>query len=203
MHVLCVRIDAASNAIPAWRQPSLSDLARESGWDRRTVQRHLDGLEGAGWISRVRPSRHDARTKHARVAYTVHIPEPRAELAGARGNVPPGRAMGAAPLALGESRPKARGKTPHRSSAQAMSSDADLQAIIRAIRERAGVEVDSAWAARVRDDVIEGRHVRDVGAYVARSIMAAPPSRFTPTPTPPTYAERMAELAALQGKDTQ
>lgn len=74
MHTLCTRIDADTGVIlPRW-QPSLSDLARDTSWSRRTVMRWLNRLERDGWVTRSRPSVHDARAKHARTQYLPVIP---------------------------------------------------------------------------------------------------------------------------------
>lgn len=117
MHVLCTRMDAETNLILPRYQPSLTNLARETGYDRRTITRHLTRLEAAGWLIRVRPTLDDARTKHKRTAYTPLIPEgsyPQARaFAGARGTASPD---------LGAQRPKARGTQPQRFSSESSLS---------------------------------------------------------------------------------
>lgn len=193
VHVLCVRVDAQSGLIPSQWQPSLSELARDTGWDRRTVQRYLDGLEGAGWITRQRPTRHAARTTHARVQYAVHIGQR------AKGTESPGP-RGTRPSELGASTPKARGVAPLRSSRQNESAT-DLDSIIKAIQDKTGTTVTRDWAGRVADQVTEGRPVRNLGAYVAAAVAAAPADRFLPHSGPPTVAQRLAELASLTGKE--
>lgn len=119
MHVLCSRMDGQVNLIlPRW-QPSLTDLARGTGRDRRTVTRHLAHLEGHGWLIRVRPAIEDARRKHTRTQYTPLIPE---------GSYPQrpaaARARGSMPIELGASRPAARGSMPLKSSIESSTSGA-------------------------------------------------------------------------------
>lgn len=177
MHVLCTHIDAGTNTILPAFQPSLTQLAAESGRDRRTVERDLNVLERRGWVIRRRPSIHDARTKHARTNYTVRIPEARDES--------PSDARGSKPRALGGGKRGAGGHGPLRSSAHLKSSADELHAIIEAIRARTGVEVDNAWAERVRDQVVGGRHVADASAYVSAAIARAPADTYVPTPQPP------------------
>src|SRR5438445_941576 len=75
VHVLCVRVDAETNTILQAYQPSLTDLARDTGRHRRTIQRYLNVLERAGWITRKRPPPELARREHARTAYGIRIPD--------------------------------------------------------------------------------------------------------------------------------
>lgn len=123
MHVLCTKIDAEAHVILARYQPSHNQLARETGWNRSTVRRHLRTLEKEGWIIRLAPTKHDARTKHKRTSYLLLIPE--------TGNTRPGypqdsggtRARGIAPRELGAHRSEARGTVPHKSSLSSRSGD--------------------------------------------------------------------------------
>jgi DNA-binding Lrp family transcriptional regulator len=111
MHVLCTHVDAKTDMILPEYQPSLTDLAKESGLHRRTVTRHLAHLEHAGWIIRVRPTLSEARKDHKRTNYVLLKPE---------GSYPQPRVTAAArdttPSDLGASRPPARGPVPQRFS---------------------------------------------------------------------------------------
>lgn len=59
--------------IPARWTPSLSVLANETGLSKRTVQRHLDDLEAAGWIKRTRPPA-SAQWYGERIQYALLCP---------------------------------------------------------------------------------------------------------------------------------
>lgn len=65
--------DTGTAEIPARFTPSLSVLSRETGLDRRTIQRHLAALEASGWVVRRRP---DAQAQWAgeRVGYRLDLP---------------------------------------------------------------------------------------------------------------------------------
>lgn len=54
LHELLSRTDDGGTAIPARFMPSLTDLAHDTGYGRRTVMRALDALESGGWLSRRR-----------------------------------------------------------------------------------------------------------------------------------------------------
>lgn len=125
LHVLVVHVDFSSNTILPQHAPSITELAREMGTDRRTATRRLKRAERAGWISRDRPTVHDARTKHARTLYTLTIPRGYPQ---ARGMMPqqlgaaspgPGGSM---PQQLGADDPAARGTQPRKSVSQERSS---------------------------------------------------------------------------------
>jgi hypothetical protein len=62
--VLCGRMMQGSTLIPREFSPSLTRLAAGTGWDRRTIMRHLTALEEAGPI----------RTRHA--GSTPALPTP-------------------------------------------------------------------------------------------------------------------------------
>lgn len=80
--------------IPARWTPSLSVLARETGLNRSTVQRHLAALDEAGWIERTRPDAH-AQWEGERTRYRLTLP---------RGVDPPG--VGAEDTNLGADIPQ-------------------------------------------------------------------------------------------------
>lgn len=57
--------------------------------------------------------------------------------------------------------------------------------IIKAIWEKAGIEVTREWAARVREQILGARDIRNPGAYLRRAIEAAPRETYIPAITPP------------------
>lgn len=186
-HVLCVRIDAQANAILAAYQPSLTDLARDTGRDRRTIMRYLTFLERRGWVIRARPPAELARRLHQRTRYAMRIPDdPQA-----RDAMPPElgtarrAASGAMPPELGTGPAQARDAMPRRSSGSSGSSDADLDLIIKTIWEKAAVTVTPEWAARVREQILGARDIRNPGAYLHRAITTAPRDTYIPAFTPP------------------
>lgn len=194
LHVLAMRLDRQVFAILPAYQPSLTDLARDMGCDRRTAMRRLNRVEAAGWVVRNRPTVHDARTKHARTQYTLQLPpgypqargattaELGAQDPGPRGETPPG---------LGASQPEARDTMPHRSSESSMSSDGDLDVIISEIAQRTGKTIGRAAAARIRGELLDKARgtISDSRAYLRRCILREPdPARWLPTPTPPKYS---------------
>lgn len=194
MHVLCTKVDQDAGVILPDFQPSLTRLARDTGMHRRTVMRHLKGLEGLGWVTRRRPALQAQRAQHARTSYALHIGTGSPQ---ASDTVPPGLgAAGALGLGaggapeLGASRPKARDTTPRNSSMSSRSTEDEIESIIKAIRDRSGASVDREWAQRVRDQVLGARdNIRDPAAYCRRVIMGAPPETYRPTPTPPRFTK--------------
>jgi DNA-binding transcriptional ArsR family regulator len=108
---LLSRANAKTGVVPPKFSPSLSLLATDTGLDRSTVRRHLNVLESAGWVTRIRDPR--ARQEHIATRYRLHVPgliaeestlvELGAESPQARGTVPQG---------LGAESPQARGTVP-------------------------------------------------------------------------------------------
>jgi hypothetical protein len=193
MHVLCTYVDQDAGVILPKFQPSLSELARGTGRDRRTIMRYLNGLETWEWVTRARPAPADARKLHARTNYAIHIgrnppqasdtkpPDLGAQASIARDTRPP---------ELGAVSREARDTAPHRSSMSSRSTEDEIDAIIRAIKDRSGTTVTPEWGRRVRDQVLGARdNIRDPAAYARRVIMAAPPDTYRPTPTPPRYTK--------------
>jgi hypothetical protein len=73
LFLLARRMDQGTTLIPGHRTPSLSKIAEASGWSRRHVLRGLNFLEAAKLITRTRPAPYDARVRHVRTRYTVHL----------------------------------------------------------------------------------------------------------------------------------
>lgn len=112
--------------IPERHTPSLTVLAAETGLDRSTVRRHLDLLETAGWVVRMRPTIAAARAQKERTRYRLTTPA--SESLGAEdpqrlgADIPqPG---GTEPPELGAENTTARGTQPlnNRSTDQVRSS---------------------------------------------------------------------------------
>lgn len=174
--------------LPHW-QPSISQLAREMGTDRRTASRRIRRAMAAGWLRRKPPTVHDARTKHARTHYTLQYPDGYTQ---ARGTLPQQLgasdplASGTMPPGLGADQPEARGTMPDGSPRQEGSSAnggdaAELSQIAAAIRARSGKDVPLQWAAEVRGLIIAGRAgIRDRAAYCSRVIAAGTPEEYVP-----------------------
>ncbi len=192
--VLCGRMMQGSTVIPREHSPSLTKLAAGTGWDRRTVMRHLAMLEQAGWLIRHRPDPAKARREHARTNYTVLVPELGAASAQARDTGT--RGLGAASAqardtgtrGLGAGDPEARGAPPHSQiSDQKTDQSGDLvDLVIKQLHERTGMTVTRQWAETTRDLLLARPGVRNPRAYIIRTITTDPhPDRWLPTPQPP------------------
>lgn len=192
MHVLCTKVDQDAGVILPDYQPSLNRLASDTGLHRRTIMRYLKGLDAWGWVTRQRPDVKAQRTEHARTNYAIHIgrnpPQARDTQAPGLGTAAAlGLGAGAAPE-LGAAHREARGSSPHESSKSTKSTEDEIGAIIRAIKERSGATVSAEWARRVRDQILGARdNIRDPAAYCRRVILAAPPDTYRPTPIPPRF----------------
>lgn len=193
--VLCGRMMQGSTLIPAVHSPSLTRLASGTGWDRRTIMRHLTLLEESGWLIRHRPDPHKARTEHARTAYTVLMPElgagvPRARDQASRGLGTAGAgARDPASQGLGAADPGARGTVPHSQigSDQRTDQSVDLVGlVVRQLLGRTGTEVSREWAQATLDLILARPGIVDPRAYIIRTITTDKhPDRWLPTPTPP------------------
>lgn len=189
---LLVHLDREAGVILPQYQPSITQLAREMGTDRRTTSRRIRRAMAAGWLTRQSPSKHDARTKHARTHYTLQYPPGYPHARGVSphglGAMPP-VARGRMPPELGAPLQQARGDLPHESSPHLQSPARDgLGAVVTAIRERTGKAVSEEWAARVVDDITGARgSIRQPIAYAVRVIRGAPADAYVPHDTTPGY----------------
>jgi len=73
MLVLADVAEVGTAEIPERFTPSLAVLARETGLDRSTVQRHLAALDTAGWMVRTRPTPQE-QWEGERTRYRLTIP---------------------------------------------------------------------------------------------------------------------------------
>jgi hypothetical protein len=178
MHVLCVRIDAEAGLILPSYQPSLTDLARDTGRNRRTIMRYLDVLEYRGWVIRTRPATQLARQLHRRTQYALPFPPLYPQAANELG-APGSQARDTTAPGLGTPDPEARGVAAHRSSVSSGSSE-ELAAVTKAIADTTGVTVSSEWAERVRVQILGNRTVRHPQAYLRKVIRKAPPGTYLP-----------------------
>lgn len=190
--LLCSYMRRGTADIPARYQPSLSALAAGSGYCRATVKNHLNRLERDGWLTRDRPPRWLAQTQHARTKYAVHVPDgyPQArpsdglghgqEIATARPE--DSRELGqeiatARPAASHSQRKDSEVRT---DTPDVVVSDDDLCIIAKVeMRARAAREISDGQAAEIVRVVLDGRAVRNRGAYLRRAIRENP-RRFLP-----------------------
>lgn len=196
--VLCARMMQGSTLIASQHSPSLTRLAAGTGWDRRTIMRHLNELESLGWLIRHRPSPDKARREHARTNYTVLIPglgaaSPQARDAGTRGlGATSAQARDSGTRGLGAGDPGARGGAPHNQTFSDQRTDqsgddgdlADL--VIKQLHERTGATVTHEWAEKTVALLLARPGITNPRAYIIRSIVTDPhPERWLPTPVPP------------------
>jgi hypothetical protein len=190
--LLCSYMSRGTANIPERYQPSLSALAAGSGYCRATVKNHLNRLERDGWLTRNRPPKWLAQTQHARTQYAVHVPHgyPQArpddalghgqEIATARPEASPelGHEIAVARPAASHSQ---KGESEVRTgTTNVVLSDDDLCIIAKVeMRARAGREIDDGHAAEIVRLVLDGRPVRNRGAYLRRAIREDP-RRFLP-----------------------
>jgi len=71
---LAAHTDAATCVVPAKFTPSLSTLAERTGLTRKTVMVHLDLLDTAGWVDRLKPDPAAQRSQRARTQYRLTVP---------------------------------------------------------------------------------------------------------------------------------
>ncbi len=200
--VLCGRMMQGSTLIPREHSPSLTRLAAGTGWDRRTIMRHLTLLEKAGWLIRHRPDPARARREHARTSYTVLMPKLGAPSAQARDTGTRGlgaesaQARDTGTRGLGAGDPGARGAAPHSQtlSDQRTDQSGDLvDLVIKQLLERTGVTVSREWATGTRDLLLARPGITNPRAYIIRTITTDKnPQRWLPTPEPPPYQKEKA-----------
>lgn len=208
IYALSRRMDAGTPVIPLRHMPSLTTLAAASGWSRRHVERALNYLEMVGVVDRRRPTVVDARTKHARTAYTVHH-DPLVKL----GTGSPQNSRDAQSLGLGPPRRQPRDKvSPDLGTGSRVARDtvAHVQTfpdhqtspdpgaamVMRILAERTGRTVSAEWAAKTAALILARptsagrspeRFIRQV------LILDKNVERWLPTPAPPPYRKQESE----------
>lgn len=181
MLVLLTTCDTRTGIVPLAHTPSLTILARDSGLNRVTVQRHLRALERQGWLRRCRPPIAEARARHARTGYHVQTP----------GLDAPGT-QARCVVHLGLDAPGTRGLDAPRTSDQT-DSQTDIRSadpltlfVIGRVLELTGQEISPREAVRGIEQKLNGQRPRDRTAYLAK-IIANDPRWWLPTPTPPRF----------------
>lgn len=191
---LLTHADAGTLVIPYRWSPSLTGLAEETSWHRRTVIRWLDFLEAEGWLARIRPTVENARKNHHRTRYTVMIP---AGLVSRRD-----RARDSADLALVTDDPRASGNADPDLGTQGRGAgdrarliqtvperpdQPDLtELVIRLLSKETGVTVDAAWAAKTVELITSRPGLTNPRAYLIR-ILTTDPRKWLPTAQPPPF----------------
>jgi hypothetical protein len=189
--VLCGRMMQGSTVIPPGFSPSLTQLARATGWDRRTIMRYLNILEAAGWLIRRRPDPGKARTEHIRTAYVVTVARDTASRGVGAGSA---QARDSTSRGLGTSDSKARGTlSPNQifsdQRTDQSGNDGDLaELVIKQLHLRTGVTVGYEWAQQTTELLLARPGIKNPRAYIIRTITTDPrPERWLPTPEPPAY----------------
>lgn len=208
IYALSRRMDAGGPVIPLRHMPSLTTLAAAAGWSRRHVERALNYLEMAGVVDRRRPSVADARTKHARTAYTVHH-DPLVKLGtGSPQNSKDAQSLGLGPPRrqprdkvspeLGTGRRAARDTGAHVQTFPDHQTSPDPRAamVIRVLADRTGKTVSLEWAEKTAALIL----ARPTAAgqpperYIRRVLMLDKNiERWLPTPAPPPYQKQETE----------
>jgi hypothetical protein len=205
IYALSRRMDSGTPIIPLRHMPSLTTLAAAAGWSRRHVERALNYLEMAGVVDRRRPSVADARTKHARTAYTVHH-DPLVKL----GTGSPQNSKDAQSLGLGPPRRQPRDKVSPdlgpggraaRDTAAHVQTFPDHQTtpdpraamVIRVLADRTGKTVSEEWAEQTAALILArptaAGHRPE--AFIRRTLMLDKNvERWLPTPAPPPYQKQ-------------
>jgi hypothetical protein len=205
IYALCRRMDAGTPVIPLRHMPSLTTLAAATGWSRRHVERALNYLETVDVLGRRRPSVVDARTKHARTAYTVHH-DPLVKL----GTSSPQISKDAWTLALGSRNPQPKdGQSPELGSGRRgardtaahvqtfpdhqTSPDPRAAMVMRVLADRTGKTVSLEWAEQTAALILArptsaGQRPE---AFIRRTLMLDKNvERWLPTPAPPPYQKQ-------------
>lgn len=179
IRVLCTRMQKGSIFIPPEYSPSLTRLARATGNNRRTIMRHLNALEGTGWLIRRRPPADEARAHYITTSYAVVYPQVEAG----------GPCLGtASPETVGTEDDGSRGPVPHNQIETDLRSDPEIEIVISELEKRTGRTIDPEWAAKTRDFILARPGVRNRKGYLRQVLAADPdPARFLPTSQPPSY----------------
>lgn len=166
---LATYLDADSTRLPYRFSPSITGLTRATGWSRRTVTRWLDWLESAGWLVRLRPTKHAQRTQHARTSYSLLIPDLGTQRPVAKATDSPGlgpqapHARATPDPELGPDVPEARAPAAHSQTYPDHQTEPDqdreeLELTVKIITKRTGVAIDTDQAARIRDLIVARPH---------------------------------------------
>jgi len=167
--LLCLNLDRGTNVVPARYAPSITNLTEGSGWQRRTVTRHIKQLERSGWLTIYRnPGRRSGYAIHPQTARDSQSPE------------------------LGTVNPPTRDSPPPIQGDPI--KDPEIEIVIEEIHKRTGKTISPAVAARTRDFILARPRRSDTPpariAYLRQTIAQdQDPSRFLPTPQPPKFTK--------------
>lgn len=185
--VLCTRMQVGSTTILQQHSPSLTRLARGTGWSRRTIQRYLNYLEEAKWIERHRPLPELARTVYLTTLYVVHEPD----TLGTQGPALESGGPGLEPGRTGALESGGPGLEPGRTASQISSdliSDQEIEMVVTELEKRTGRTVTREFAAKTRDLILARPGIQHRAAYLRRVLTTDPdPGRFLPTDQPPPF----------------
>jgi hypothetical protein len=204
LYALARRMQQGNVLIAPQHMPSLTSLARATGWSRRHVQRALNLLELLGILIRRRPTPHAARTKHARTQYYVNpgalqeLGTPGPEIARAMVSAGLGtarrQARDAQSRELGSRSPEARDSAAHDQNFPELTdqTDPEIALIIDLLRNRTGVTVTPEWAAGTRELILSrpaGQGLTVRGRIRRVLTLERHPEKWLPTPQPPAFTE--------------
>ena len=167
--VLCTRMQQGSTVILPQHSPSLTRLARGTGWSRRTIQRYLNQLEDAKWIDRIRPPEELARTLWMTTLYVVRIPD----------------TLGSEVAGLGS-------EVAANQICFSPETDREIDLVITELARHTGRTVSREHAAKVRDQVVNRPGVRNRMTYL-KSTLRRTPERFLPSQADEPYCERCGQ----------
>lgn len=202
LFALARRMDKGTVYIPPRFNPSLMRLSKVTGWSKRHIQRHLNKLENAQLIVRI-------RDKGRRTRYAVNWPalnelgtrrlqeEEKTRAAKSSPLETPGpgtrdtesSGLGTPGLETRDTRARSQ---PSQISPD-LESDPEVTMIRRLLEARTGRPVTAEWAAATRDTVLAAaRAPMEPGparsAYIRKVIVHDPqPSKWLPTPQPPQF----------------
>jgi hypothetical protein len=200
LFALARRMDQGTIYIPGQFSPSLYRMAEVSGWSKRHIQRHLNGLEKRQLISR-------RRKKGVRTQYAINYPallgtrRPKKPSETGDGESPPVETTGpdtrdAARQELGTSGQRTRDTTARDQISQfspAPDPDPEITMIRRLVEARTGKQISAEWAAATRDTILAAADAPTMpgpprSGYIRKIIIREKqPARWLPTPTPPQY----------------
>lgn len=167
--LLAMNLERGTNQVPAAYAPSITGLTDGTGWQRRTITRHLMALERSGWLA-------VARRPGRRSGYAICPPVTGDSETPSLGTVSP----------------------PTRDSETPIQGDpinpSEIEIVISEIHKRTGKTISPDTAARTRDFILARPRVSNSpaarAAYLRKTIAQDPdPGRFLPTPTPPRFTK--------------
>ncbi len=188
--VLCTRMQQGSTVILPQHSPSLTRLARGTGWSRRTIQRYLNQLEDAKWIDRIRPPEELARTLWMTTLYVVRIPDTLgSEVAGLGSEV---AGLGSEVAGLGSEVAGLGSEVAANQICFSPETDREIDLVITELARHTGRTVSREHAAKVRDQVVNRPGVRNRMTYL-KSTLRRTPERFLPSQADEPYCERCGQ----------